>query len=101
MQNAAGDEVVPIGPGVVPPRVTRQVQPEHPAKGFKISGAVLISVVVTPEGAPKDVKVVKSLEKEIDQSAMDAVMKWQFAPAMKDGKPVATRVTVEIRFHDM
>ncbi|HXJ43693.1 MAG TPA: energy transducer TonB [Bryobacteraceae bacterium] len=98
---ATEEPIVPMGAGVTPPRVTRQASPEHPAKGFRISGSVLISLVVSSKGEPKDPKVVRSLEKEIDQSAIDAVMKWQFAPAIKDGNPVATRVTVEIRFHDM
>jgi protein TonB len=99
---APGDEpVVALGPGVTPPRVVHQVQPEHPAKGFRISGTVLISVIVTSSGAPKDPRIVKSLEKDVDQSAVDAIQKWQFEPARKDGQPVATKVTVEIRFHDM
>lgn len=97
----ADEPVVAMVPGVTPPRVTSQAAPEHPAKGFRISGTVLISLVVTSRGEPKEPRVVRSLEKDIDQSALDAVMKWQFAPAMRDGKPVATRVTVEIRFHDM
>jgi TonB family protein len=77
------------------------VQPEHPARGFRISGAVLIGLVVGSNGEPRDVHVVKSLEKEIDQSAVEAVQKWRFEPAKKDGKPVAAKVSVEIRFHDM
>src|SRR2546427_8923872 len=72
----ADEEVYQVGPGVTPPRVLQQVQPEHPAKGFRISGAVLIGLVVSSKGEPKDVKVIKSLEKDIDQSAMDAVSKW-------------------------
>jgi TonB family protein len=99
---APNDEpVVKIGPGVTPPRVTKQTTPETPHKGFRISGAVLISLIVNSKGEPKEPRVVKSLEKDVDQSAMNAVLQWQFAPAMQDGKPVATRVTVEIRFHDM
>jgi protein TonB len=98
---APSEEVVPIGPGVSPPRVLRQVQPDHPTKGFRISGSVLLSVIVSSKGDPKEPKVTRSLEKDLDQSAIDAVMKWQFTPAMKDGKPVASRVSIEIRFHDM
>ena len=90
-----------MGPGVTQPKVIRQVQPEHPTKGFRISGAVLIGLVVSSTGEPKDVHVVKSLDKEVDQSAVDAVQKWRFEPATKDGKPVAVKVSVEIRFHDM
>ncbi len=90
-----------MGPGVTPPRVVRQVQPEHPTKGFRISGTVGIGLIVSSAGEPKDVHVVKSLEKDVDQSAVDAVQKWRFEPARKDGQPVAVKVSVEIRFHDM
>jgi protein TonB len=98
---SAGEEVYPVGAGVSQPRVIQQVQPEHPAKGFRISGTVLIGLIVGSDGEPRDVHVVKSLEKEIDQSAVQAVQKWRFEPAKKDGKPVAVKVSVEIRFHDM
>lgn len=90
-----------MGPGVTPPRVIQQVQPEHPAKGFRISGTVEIGLIVSSAGEPKDVRVVRSLEKDIDQSAVEAVQKWRFDPAKKDGKAVAVKVSVEIRFHDM
>ena len=98
---AADEEVYQVGPGITQPKVVQQVQPDHPAKGFRISGAVLIGLIVGSNGEPRDVHVVKSLEKEIDQSAVEAVRKWRFEPARKDGVPVAVRVAVEIRFHDM
>lgn len=97
----ADEEVYQVGPGITQPKVVQQVQPEHPTKGFRISGAVLIGLVVGSNGEPRDVHVVKSLEKEIDESAVAAVRKWRFEPARKDGVPVAVRVSVEIRFHDM
>ncbi|MES1258316.1 MAG: energy transducer TonB [Acidobacteriota bacterium] len=100
--SAQTDEpVYQMGPGVTPPRVIQQVQPEHPAKGFRISGTVEIGLIVSSAGEPKDVRVVRSLEKDIDQSAVEAVQKWRFDPAKKDGKAVAVKVSVEIRFHDM
>jgi len=37
----------------------------------------------------------------VDQSAIDAVQEWRFDPARKDDKPVAVKIAVEIRFHDM
>ncbi len=95
------EKVYTVGNGVTAPRVTHQVAPEHPAKGFRISGAVLIGLVITSQGAPTDVHVVRSLEKEVDQAAVDAVKQWHFDPATKDGKPVAVKIDVEIRFHDM
>lgn len=101
----ADDEpVLDIGPGITPPRVTHQVTPQtnpDDQKGFRISGTVLVGLTVSSKGEPKDVHVVKSLDKSIDQSAVDAVKQWQFAPAIKGDQAVAVRITVEIRFHSM
>ena len=96
------EPVFEIGPGITPPRVIHQVSPAHPdSKGFRISGTVLIELVVSSHGEPKRIRVIKSLDLQIDQSAIDAVREWRFEAAKKDGKPVAVRVTVELRFHDM
>ena len=95
------EKVYTVGNGVTTPRVTHQVDPEHPARGFRISGTVLIGLIITSKGEPKEVHVVRSLEKDVDDAAVEAVKQWHFAPATKDGKPVAVKIDVEIRFHDM
>ena len=98
------ERVWDIGPGITPPRVTRQVTPQNKPdddKGFRISGTVLVGLVVSSRGEPKDVHVVKSLDKDIDQSAVEAVKQWHFDPARKGDQPVAVKITVEIRFHSM
>jgi TonB family protein len=95
------EPVYELGNGVTPPRITHQVAPEHPAHGFRLSGTVLLGLVVTSQGEPDGVHVVRSLEKEMDQAAIDAVQQWRFDPATKDGKPVAVKISVEIRFHDI
>ncbi|MDE3197846.1 MAG: energy transducer TonB [Acidobacteriota bacterium] len=101
MGQSDDEPVYSIGNGVLPPRITHQVSPEHPANGFRITGTVLVGLIVSSKGEPKDVHVVRSLDKSVDQSAVDAVKQWQFDPATRDGKPVAVRINVEIRFHDM
>jgi TonB family protein len=98
------EPVLDIGPGITPPRVTHQVTPANnpdDGRGFRISGTVVVGLVVSSQGEPKNVHVVKSLDKDIDQSAVDAVKQWHFDPAKKGTQPVAVRITVEIRFHSM
>lgn len=55
-------------------------------------------VVVTSEGKATNISVVKSPGMGLDEKAIEAVRKWRFKPAMKDGKPVDTRVPIEITF---
>jgi len=95
------EEVYNAGNGVTSPRIVRQVAPEHPPQDFRISGTVLIGLIVNAKGEPEEVHVVRSLEKAVDQCAIDAVKQWRFEPGTKDGKPVAVKISVEIRFHDM
>ena len=35
----------------------------------------------------------------LDENAIEAVKQWRFEPAMKDGKPVAVEINVEVTFH--
>jgi TonB family protein len=95
------EQVYDLGPGITPPRVVRQVAPEHPAEGFRIAGSVMVGLVVSSHGDPREVRILRSLEKSVDQSAVDAVKQWRFEPARKGGAPVAVRLSIEIRFHDM
>ncbi len=97
------EPVFDLGQGITPPKLIHQVspKPDSGAQGFRISGVVLIGLTVSSHGLPVNVHVVRSVDKDIDQSAVDAVREWRFEPARKDDKPVAVRLTVEIRFHDV
>jgi len=96
------EAVYDLGPGVTPPRVIKQVNPRYPNnRGVKAVGSVIIALVVSSKGLPKDPHVVKGLDKDLDESAVEAVKEFRFAPAQKDGKAVAVRVSVQIQFHEM
>jgi TonB family protein len=99
--DSSDEPVYDLGPGITPPKVTHQVLPSHAGKGFRLKGNVLIGLVVTSKGAPDKVKVIRGLDPEVDQTAVDAVKEWRFLPAKKEDKPVAVHVSVEIRFNDL
>ena len=89
-----------LGEDITPPKAIYQPSPEY-AKGprkKKIQGIVVVSIVITAEGAVGDAKVTTSLDKDLDKKALDAVSRWRFQPATKDGKPVALRTVVEVNF---
>jgi TonB family protein len=68
------------------------------ARKAKLQGTVLLSLTVTEEGMPTDIKVVKSLGMGLDESAVRCASEYRFRPATKDGAPVAAHITLEVNF---
>ncbi|MGA2595375.1 MAG: energy transducer TonB [Bryobacteraceae bacterium] len=96
------ERVYELNDDIKPPRITHQVNPDYSSiRGIRVKGSVEVALVVSSQGAPKDPRVVQSLDPEVDRCAVDAIRKWRFAPAQKDGKPVAVKLTIEMQFHSM
>jgi TonB family protein len=96
------ETVYDLGPGVTPPRIIKQVNPQYPNyRGVRAEGSVIIGLVVSSKGVPQAPHILKSLDKDLDQSALDAVRQWRFAPAQRDGKAIAVRISLQIQFHSM
>ena len=88
--------------GITPPRLIHQVSPDYNgAKGVAVKGSVAVAIIISSEGVPKNPQVVKGLDPEVDRSAVEAIKQWRFAPAEKEKKPVAVKVTVEVQFRSM
>jgi TonB family protein len=90
------------GNGITLPTVVREVKPSYTpaAMNAKVQGSVWLECVVTAEGDIGDVKVTRSLDEEhgLDQEAIKAAKQWKFKPGLKDGKPVAVLITLELTF---
>ena len=87
-------------PGVKAPRALHAPEPKYSnsAKKQGIQGVVTLSAIIGTDGKAHDVKVVKSLEPTLDANAIKAVKTWKFAPATKDGRPVAVSMRLEINY---
>jgi len=68
------------------------------ARKAKFQGDVILSVLVSEDGMPSDVKVTRSLGMGLDEKAIECVKKYRFKPATKDGAPVAARIAIEVNF---
>ncbi len=89
-----------VGGGVSAPRAIYDPDPEYSeeARKAKYQGTVVLWVVIDAAGNPRDIKVARSLGMGLDQKAVEAVRGWRFTPAMKDGRPVAVQVNIEVNF---
>lgn len=83
-----------------PPMPSKTVAPVYPPelKKDKINGMVTMSIMVDEKGNVANAVVKKSTRPEFEQPAIDAVSKWKFEPAKKDGQPVAVQVVVPVKF---
>lgn len=64
----------------------------------KYQGVDLISLIVDAQGNPQTQHAVHPIGMGLDEKALEAVQKYKFRPATKDGKPVPARITTGIEF---
>jgi protein TonB len=83
-----------------PPVPVRMVPPEYPyeLKRNGVTGVVSVSFEVDEKGNVVDPKVLKSSNPQFEQPALDAIVKWKFKPAMKDGAPVKIKIAIPLQF---
>jgi TonB family protein len=95
-----GGGVFHVGGGVSAPRATYSPDPEYSeeARKAKYQGTCVLWLIVGPDGKPRDIRVTHTLGLGLDEKAIEAVKTWKFDPAMKDGKPVAVEISVQVDF---
>jgi TonB family protein len=82
------------------PVATLKVDPAYPLEVMKqnVSGTVILHAVILADGTVGRVGVIRSIDDRLDKFASDAIAKWQFQPATKNGAPVAVEATFWIPF---
>lgn len=71
--------------------------PEARASGRE--GKVRIKVLIFERGAPGEVQLAESSGyASLDEAALDALRRWRFQPALRDGQPIPAWVTVPVIF---
>ena len=89
------------GGTVTAPRVIAEVRPKYTnwALRNRIQGTVELELVVTRDGRPSRIRVVRSLDAGgLDEEAVAAVSLWRFEPGRLAGAPVDVLVTVLLDF---
>lgn len=82
---------MPVPVAVVSPR---NVSPDYAGTQVKVS------FTVDTQGTPTDLAVVSSPDAMIAKVIVDAVKKWRFTPAQKNGTAVATKVVLPVQISD-
>jgi len=90
---------LPVGGDVKSARLIKSVPPVYPpvARTQRIAGSVSIDAVVDTEGNVSTMKVLSG-PAILHRAALDAVKQWHYEPALLDGKPTASHLTVIVQF---
>jgi TonB family protein len=91
---AASERVFHPGSDAVEP----PVELSSPVPEQATTGTVLVQAVIDREGCVRDAKVVYSVQDDLDRAAVDAVRKWTFQPATRQGRPVTADTTLTVSF---
>ncbi|MCU1274359.1 MAG: TonB family protein [Bryobacterales bacterium] len=89
-----------VGGDVSAPSVLQKVDPEYTeeARAAMLSGTVVMSLEVGPDGLAQNARVSRGLGLGLDENAIDAISQWRFRPGIKDGQPVTVAATIEVNF---
>jgi iron complex outermembrane receptor protein len=85
---------------VTPPTVVQHVDPVYPPSALseRRHADVVLAVTVDVDGHVSKVDVIESGGPNLDEAATVAAREWTFVPAMRRGKPVASRIKVPFHF---
>lgn len=87
--------------GVTPPALLAKELPLYTeeARRKRVQGLVILKAIIDKNGRVTDVQIIKSLDSELDESAVQTVVtKWRFRPATLDGQPVLFEIKIEVEF---
>jgi TonB family protein len=93
---------VPMAKDMTPPVRITKVEPAYPEeeKVTRIGGRVMLQAVIDTRGRVRYVTVLRGVvgHPAFERSAIDAVERWQYRPALQNGDPVAIYFSVVVEF---
>ncbi|HXA52100.1 MAG TPA: energy transducer TonB, partial [Candidatus Acidoferrum sp.] len=78
----------------------RKVDPKYVAAAAaeRVEGIIRLAAVIRKDGHVEQISLVHHLDERLDRTAQEALGKWEFTPAMRDGVPVDVDAVFEIPF---
>jgi protein TonB len=90
IESYRGRTDIPVPVKVVSPRADPSL----------IGAKAEVEFLVDARGRPQDVEVISTTDRFFAASVRDAVGKWKFEPAMRDGAPVSMKVKLPVLVSD-
>jgi TonB family protein len=69
------------------------------AASERVEGKVRLFAIIRKDGHVESVELIEGVDERLNRSASEALAKWQFEPARRDGTPIDVDAVFEIPFH--
>ena len=94
-------DVYELGGDVTPPKARSKVEPVYTqvARNAGVEGTVLLHAIITKEGKPRIMRIVRPVGYGLEESAAEALSRWTFQPATLMGQPVNVSLSIEVNFN--
>jgi TonB family protein len=85
---------------LIAPVATEKVDPAYPAALMHdgVQGTITLYAVIRSDGSVGEVRVLSGIDDRLDQYAREALVRWRFRPATKNGNAVALEAVIRIPF---
>ena len=93
---------VPVRAGdTEPPVPVRMVPPVYPTELRRdgTSGIVVVKCLIDEKGNVTEAQIEKTSNPAFSQPAIDAIKRWKFKPAKKEGAAIALHVNIPVQFN--
>jgi protein TonB len=89
---SAGELIAPVAEHKVDPAYPLQLMREN------VAGTVTLRAIIRSDGTVGDIRVVNGADQRLDQYASQALSRWHFRPALKNGSTIDVEAIVIIPF---
>ena len=95
-------DIVVVGPGVSPPVMIYQEQPKYPpvAERMRATGLVEAEALIGVDGLVEEIRITKVEGGNVgfEKATEEAINKWRYKPATKNGVRVRTWIKIRVPF---
>ncbi len=85
---------------IAAPEVVKKSDPAYPGELMQdgIQGTVILTAIIRADGSVGDIIIAKSLEPRLDRNAAQALSRWLFRPALKNGQAIDLQAVITVPF---
>jgi TonB family protein len=85
---------------IAAPVPIEKVDPQYPQAAIRenVDGQVILYAIIREDGSVDSIQLVHGIDPRLDRNSMEALARWKFRPATREGVPVDVEAVVYIPF---